>query len=54
MTVAIVIWLVCAAIAGGIGNSKGRAGLGIVLGLVLGLIGVIIIACVPPAKSKVH
>jgi hypothetical protein len=48
----IVIWVIAALIVATIiGNNKGRAGLGFVLGLLLGWIGVIVIACVPPTQE---
>jgi hypothetical protein len=46
-----IIWLACAAIGYAIGNPKGRATEGIVLGLLLGVIGVIIVACLSPKKQ---
>lgn len=47
----IVIAIVCAIAGYFIGQNKGQAGLGLVLGLLLGVIGLIIIALVPPAAN---
>jgi hypothetical protein len=49
--VLIVVMLICGGIGAAIGNSKGRLGLGIVLGALLGLIGIIIIAVLEPARQ---
>jgi uncharacterized membrane protein YeaQ/YmgE (transglycosylase-associated protein family) len=48
----LIVWLLCAGLAGYIGNSKGKLGLGVVLGLLLGVIGVIIMLFVKPANSS--
>lgn len=47
----LIIWMGCAFAGYYIGESKGRWGLGLILGIVLGLIGVLIIAVMPAAKS---
>jgi hypothetical protein len=43
----VVVWLLCAVVGLVVGQSKGRAGEGFVLGLLLGLIGILIIAVLP-------
>ena len=50
--VILIVWLLCALLAGFIGNSKGKLGLGVVLGLLLGVIGVIIMLVVKPASPS--
>jgi hypothetical protein len=47
----VVIWLVMAALGAWVGGRKQRPVLGLALGLVLGLIGVLIIALVPPRQG---
>lgn len=47
----VVIAIVCAIAGFFIGQNKGQAGLGLVLGLLLGVIGLIIIALVPAAAG---
>lgn len=47
----VVIAIVCAIAGFFIGQNKGHAGLGLVLGLLLGVIGLIIIALLPPAAN---
>lgn len=49
----VVIAIVCAIAGFFIGQNKGHAGLGLVLGLLLGVIGLIIIALLPPAANYV-
>jgi predicted lipid-binding transport protein (Tim44 family) len=49
-----VVWLLCALLAGFIGNQKGKLGLGVVLGLLLGVIGVIIMLIVKPADGTAN
>ncbi len=49
----IVIWLICGAIAAGIGQAKNRpVGESFVLGLLLGIIGVIIVILLPRGLPK--
>lgn len=44
----LIVWVICAFIAGGISSSKGRSyGEGFAIGLFLGFIGVIIVAVLP-------
>jgi hypothetical protein len=47
----VLVWLACAALGYVVGNSKGRATEGLLLGLILGLIGVVIIACLKPRNA---
>lgn len=47
----VVIAIVCAIAGYFIGQNKGQAGLGLVLGLLLGIIGLIIIALVPGSPN---
>jgi uncharacterized membrane protein YeaQ/YmgE (transglycosylase-associated protein family) len=46
----LILWVLFVALGGWVGSTKNRTGMGIVLGLLLGLIGVLIIALVPPAE----
>ncbi len=44
----LMIWVICAFIAGGISSSKGRSyGEGFMIGLILGILGVLIVAVLP-------
>ena len=52
MVAIIMIWIVSAIAAGVVGKSKGRAGAGWALGIFLGLIGLFIIAVLPPIEGK--
>ena len=47
----VIVWLASAGLGYAIGNSKGRAAQGLVLGLLLGVIGVIIIAVMKPSAD---
>lgn len=47
----VVIWIICACIGLAIGQQKGRAVEGFLLGLVLGLIGVLIIVIMKPSPG---
>ena len=47
----VIIWIICACIGLAIGQQKGRATEGFILGLVLGLIGVLIIVIMKPAAG---
>lgn len=49
-----LFWVACTIIAMLIGDSKGRSGQGFCLGLFLGILGVIIIACLPPAVQQIN
>jgi hypothetical protein len=51
VAVYVIIWAVCGFIGWKIGDSKGRGGLGALLGIILGLIGIVIIAVIPKKKS---
>jgi hypothetical protein len=48
MAFVLLCWIAFAALGYAVGNSKGRATEGLLLGLFLGLIGLIIIACLKP------
>jgi len=50
--VILIIWLLCALLAGFIGQSKGKLGLGVVLGLLLGVFGVVIMLIVKPSSPS--
>ena len=50
--VILIIWLLCALLAGFIGQSKGKLGLGVVLGLLLGVFGVVIMLIVKPSSTS--
>jgi hypothetical protein len=43
--IVLIVWLLCAIIAGFIGKSKNRLVEGVLWGFFLGIIGIIIIAC---------
>lgn len=47
----VVIAIVCAIAGFFIGQNKGHAGLGLILGLLLGVIGLIIVALLPPSAN---
>ena len=49
--IVVVVWVICALLGMWIGSTKGRATAGFFLGLLLGVIGLIIIAVLPPAKN---
>jgi len=49
-----IVWIICAIVAGMIGKSKGRTGLGWTLGIFLSLVGVIIIALMPANAAMVE
>lgn len=44
----VLVWAVCIAAGGIVGGQKGRTGMGVLLGALLGVIGVLIIAILPP------
>jgi hypothetical protein len=50
----VIIWLICSAIGAAIGNQKGLAVQGAVLGLCLGIFGVIIVAVMPARNTAPH
>ena len=52
MEAMLLIWIVCAILAGAIGAMKNRAPLGVILGILLGFIGVLIICFVPKAEKE--
>lgn len=52
MAVVLVVWLICGVIGIAWGHSKGRTGLGFVLGFFLGLIGLLIFAFVKPRPNQ--
>jgi hypothetical protein len=49
--IVVLVWVACAALGYAIGNPKGRATAGVLLGLLLGIIGLIIIACLKPKQQ---
>ncbi|OGS90104.1 MAG: hypothetical protein A2Z95_08385 [Gallionellales bacterium GWA2_60_18] len=52
MEAIVLIWIVCAILAGAIGAMKNRTPLGVILGTLLGFIGVLIICFVPKADKE--
>lgn len=47
-----MLWLICAVIGGAIGQGKGLAGTGVLLGLLLGFIGIIIVILMKPKEPE--
>lgn len=47
-----VLWVICAAISGVIGERKGRPITGVVLGVLLGIIGMIVMLIVSESTEK--
>jgi hypothetical protein len=50
MIFALVLWVLCGVVGWKLGDSKGRPGLGLLLGFLLGLIGLVIVAFLPPVQ----
>ena len=50
--VVVGIWIASAIAAGVVGSAKGRAGAGWALGIFLGIIGLFIIAVLPPKEEE--
>lgn len=49
-----IVWLLCFIIAGAVGSSKGRAGMGWGLGFLLGPLGLLIVAVMPANTEKTN
>ncbi|MFN8027952.1 MAG: DUF2510 domain-containing protein [Acidimicrobiia bacterium] len=50
VAVALVVWVLVGVVGWKVGEAKGRGGLGFVLAMVLGLIGIAIVAFLPPVE----
>ena len=51
LVIILVLWIVVGIVSYKVGEAKGRGGLGLALGLVFGVLGLIVVAILPPADT---